>query len=313
MRFTALVVVVVAVASLFGVGCSSSSSNHSDLGGLPVGLPDGGAPDLATNPLVDARPYGSYVPSSYDGSKPYPLVILLHGFGATGALQNAYFGLDLAAEEKGFLLAYPDGTVNDGGQRFWDAAEACCRFASPAVDDVAYLNAVIDDMSARYRVDMTRIYFVGHSNGGFMSHRMACDAARRVAGIVSLAGTLDADDSRCMPADGVAILQVHGDADAVIQYAGASNIGRAYKGARDTVAAWATRNGCTGTLGATGQTLDLDTSLAGAETAVERYSTCARGAVELWTIRGGSHTPSFGHPVWANSLFDWLSAFKKAQ
>jgi len=301
MRTAALALVL-----LLPVACSNSGSSNGnpDLAGA------GGAADLA-NPLVDARPYQSYVPPSYDGSKPYPLIVLLHGFGVTGATQNAYFGLSDTADERGFLLAYPDGTPNANNQRFWDAWQSCCRFNSPAVDDVAYLNAVIDDMSARYRVDASRVYFVGHSNGGFMSHRMACDASKRVAGIVSLAGTTDVDDSKCAPTDGVAILQVHGDADAVIKYLGGDNYGFAYKGARDTVDRWGVRNGCSGTLTATGATIDLEMNLAGAETTVDKYTTCARGAVELWTIRGGSHLPIFVQPDWGRRIYDWLYAFKK--
>ena len=88
----------------------------------------------------------------------------------------------------GFLYAFPDGTRDRLGNRFWNASDACCDLFQSGVDDVAYLTAVIDDMSARFHVDAKRIHLVGHSNGGFMSHRYACDRAERVAAFVSLAG-----------------------------------------------------------------------------------------------------------------------------
>src|SRR5437016_4268465 len=122
--------------------------------------------------LIVARPYDSNIPAAYHG-QPTPLLILLHGFGQNGFVQNAYFGLNQLSEDKGFLLAFPDGTRSSQGQRFWNATDACCDLDGSGVDDVAYLNAVIDDMERLYNVDKKRVYLTGHSNGGFMSHRMA--------------------------------------------------------------------------------------------------------------------------------------------
>jgi len=50
------------------------------------------------------------VPPGYDGAKPAPLVVLLHGYGGTAAIQDGYFKLSDEADAKGFLLALPDGT-----------------------------------------------------------------------------------------------------------------------------------------------------------------------------------------------------------
>ena len=133
------------------------------------------------NPLIDARPYDFQVPGNYDPSKPMPLVILLHGYSVTGFLEDAVFGLGRIADAKGFLFAYPNGTKDKGGNHFWNATDACCNFDGSTVDDVTYLDAVIDDMSARYNVDSKRVYVTGHSNGGYMAHRYACDRASRVA------------------------------------------------------------------------------------------------------------------------------------
>jgi polyhydroxybutyrate depolymerase len=259
------------------------------------------------NPLIVARPYDADIPAGIDKSKPAPLIVLVHGYGANGFVQDAYFGFAQLADARGVYVAHPDGTTDSGGSKFWNADDACCDFGQTGVDDVAYLNAVVDDMQANYNIDAKRIFFVGHSNGAFMSHRMACDAAGRIAGIVALAGDVWKDASLCKPSAPVAVLQVHGDMDTMVPYDG----GGLEPGAKQSVATWAGKDGCSGDLTDTGMTLDLDSGLAGSETAISKY-TCASGAAELWTIHGGQHLPAFRLPDWGNDVFDWLMAHPKS-
>jgi polyhydroxybutyrate depolymerase len=257
---------------------------------------------------IASRPYKSLVPSHYDATTPTPLVILLHGFGASGALQEDYFHLSALAESRTFLYAYPDGLQDPLGLRYWNAMEWCCDFFKSGVDDVGYIRAVIADMSKKYNVDKQRIFIIGHSNGGFMAHRMACELADTVAGIVSLAGAQWTDPTRCLPSQPVAIAQIHGNLDAVISYNGSAN----YPSAHQTVDIWANRNRCTGALTYGGDNLDLDALLPGAETRVERYTGCpAEGPVELWTIQGGSHIPTLSK-YFTGAVYDFLMAHPKA-
>ncbi len=267
-------------------------------------------PDWAT--LVNDRPYGFKVPSDYDAAKPTPLVILLHAYGATGATQDSYFKLGNLADAKTFLFAYPDGTLDSQQKRFWNADDACCDFFNTGIDDVAYARAILDDVSSRYNVDPKRIFIVGHSSGGFMAHRLACELSSRVAGIVSLAGAVWNDAAKCQPSAPVAVLEVHGDADQTVLYVGGqlATTVQPYPGARTTVATWAQKNGCSGDLAPTGQMLDLDTTLLGAETKVEAASGCTAGAVELWTIQGGAHIPTL-QSSWAETIYGFLAAHPK--
>lgn len=258
------------------------------------------------SPLIAARPYDIDVPAGYDGETALPLIVLLHGYGATGFIQDALFGFNQLADDRQVLVAHPDGTLDQSGKHFWNATDACCDMNHTGVDDVAYLNAVVDDVEQTFNVDAKRVFFVGHSNGAFMSHRMACDAAGRVAGIVALAGDVWKDASKCNPSGPVAVLQVHGDADDTVPYDGTP----AEPSAPDSIATWAMKNGCTGGLQPTGDTLDLDSSLAGNETEVARWS-CSAGAAELWTIHGGQHVPAFNLPDWGNDVFDWLMQHPK--
>jgi len=273
----------------------------------PMATPDVPAASAA---LVEARPYGIRVPGVYDGSRAVPLVMVLHGYGAAGLPQSVYFGLPNLANREGFLLAYPDGTVDGVGRRFWRASRACCDFGNTGVDDVAYLNAVLDDVTARYRVDPDRIYLVGHSNGGFMAHRMACSASSRIAAIVSLAGATGVDDDYpCTPTSAVSVLQIHGTTDATVQYTGGMLVPGAmysYPSARASVERWRTLSQC-GAFADEAQRLDLDTMVMGPETVVSRAANCTHGAVELWTMEGSPHIPPIGS-TFANEVWRFLQA-----
>lgn len=305
MRGMACCLLLAACAADPGAGGGTSTGTATGTG---TGTGTGTTP--ITPPEVEARPYNLHVPDSYDGTRAYPLVVLLHGYGASGLLQEAYFGLTRVADNAGFLYATPDGTLDATGKRFWNATDACCDFGGKGIDDVAYVNAIIDDVSQRYSVDAKRVYLVGHSNGGFMSNRLACDLSARIAAIVSLAGAQFSDISRCQPEQPVAVLQVHGDLDQTVYYIGGMFFGKSYLSAADTVGGWAMLNGCDASPSVAGD-LDVEPTILGNETKVERYGGCrAGGAAELWTIRGGSHIPKLV-PGWGELVWGFLSAHPK--
>jgi polyhydroxybutyrate depolymerase len=227
-------------------------------------------------------------------------------------LQSLYFGLEPLAEKYGFLYAHPDGTLDSSGKRFWNATDACCVFDGADVDDSAYLTGLIDEIGARYNVDPKRVFFLGHSNGGFMSHRMACDHADRIAAIASLAGANFSDSSKCQPNEPVSVLQIHGTADDTILYEGGVIGGASYPGAVQTVEQWATLNGCDLAPQDIAPALDLDEKLPGDETTVSRYAqNCQAGSVvELWTIQGGAHLPQLS-PNFGPRVIEFLLAHPK--
>ncbi len=273
-------------------------------------VPGTDTPDASA--ILASRPYALHVPSGYDATKPTPLVVMFHGYSASGALEEAYFGLTATSDANTFLYAYGNGTLDKVQNRFWNATDACCDLYGMPVDDVAYFDAIVQDVNAKYHVDQKRIYAIGHSNGGFMSHRLACDRSSVVAAIVSLAGAQWNDPAKCKPDHPVSILEVHGNADATIVYTGGKTMEGTYPAAATTVADWAQQNGCTGPLATTGQTLDLDSTLSGNETQVQAYGGCPGGAdVQLWTIKGGSHIPNLVTPAWGNEVWAFLSAHAK--
>lgn len=312
-----------AEAAASGSGTTAGSSGSG--GGATTGAGGGATTGTGTGsggaPIGGDRPVDVYVPASHDPATPAPLVILLHGYTATGAIQEAYFKLEAEAEARGFLYAHPDGTKENSANayQFWNATEACCNFFGSTVDDSAYLRLVIDDIKAAYNVDPKRVFVLGHSNGGFMSYRMACDHADAIAAIASLAGATWNDAADCAPSEPVAVLQIHGTADATVAFDGGQFFpgGPTYPSAQGSAERWAAIGGCSMVTTA-GASLDLENSLPAdamlppEETTVTIWSDgCDPGGhAELWTIEGGSHIPGLT-PDFPTKVIDFLFAHPK--
>ena len=274
------------------VACGSSDNGGSD--------PDAPPGGVRNKIYGGARPAELKTPTTLTEGKQYPLVVLLHGYGANGFVQTAYFGVGtLPTEDKALLIA-PDGTEDTSGKQFWNADSQCCDFGHTNVDDVAYIGGLIDAISAEWPVDKKQVFVLGHSNGGYMAYRMACERADVIAAIGSLAGNASSTPSACNPSAKVNVVHMHGTTDATVPYSGAT----------PSVDQWATKNGC-GTTRTETTTIDLDSSVAGAETHVKPTAGCPdNGAVELWTMEGSSHIPTM-NAMFATTILDWFVAHKR--
>jgi polyhydroxybutyrate depolymerase len=259
---------------------------------------------MTADELVKSRPYKLVVPGTSQTAA-MPLVVLLHGYGSNGEGHDGYFGLSAVTKSRGVMLAIPNGTRDHKGLLYWNASEACCDFDKVPVDDVAYLDAIVEDVAKQQKLDRSRVYVIGHSNGGFMAHRWACERSSKIAAIVALAGVPWADAARC-EGKGVSVLQVHGDADQVIAYAGGKSFGNGepYPSAESAVEMWAARDGCKDRHSA-GPAVDFDLAVPGPETSREAY-TCPTGVdVILWHMHGSTHVPRLD-ARFANAALDFL-------
>lgn len=256
---------------------------------------------------VDGRPYALSIPLNVSAANPLPLVILLHGYGAIGESEDAFvlpFSKDLSARP--FFYAMPNGSVDKVSKRFWNGTDACCDYGKLEVDDVAYLRRVIADVKSKHPVDPRRVFVIGHSNGGFMALRMACDASDVVTGAVSLNGAVWLDPTRCTPGRPLSVLVTHGTADEVIRFNGGSTRAAGYPSAPASITTLARRNGCTGAREAVGRSDFIGDSEN--ETTREAFTGCPQtGRAELWSVEGGSHIPAMKE-AWRRAVIDWLNA-----
>ncbi len=180
---------------------------------FPVGdserdLPFGGLP----------RRYLVHVPPGYDGSTPVPLVVDIHGFGSNANQQRGISGMRALSDARGFLVVYPDGWENA-----WNA-NICCGNAD--LDDVGFIRAVVAAVAAEANIDPRRVYVAGLSNGGAMSHRLACDAADLFAAAAPMAFPLAYQPATgCQPSRSIPVLTVMGLTDMLVQQRRQAEVG----------------------------------------------------------------------------------------
>ena len=243
-----------------------------------------------------------------------PLIVSLHGYGGNSADHTTYVPLHERVNTDGFALLLPNGTLDSGGNQFWNPTDRCCDGGKSGEDDVAYLTELV--ASAKKVKDFGPVYFFGYSNGGFMAHHMACKGLPGLRAVASLAGTSYVEDTSCDGAPPVSVLHIHGTEDAVIPFEGDESdpdpkgeSERAfYAGAQDMVMRWSQRAVCEWPEHPQPYaTLDLDQYVAGSETQAFRLeSGCADGInIELWVGEGSSHSPGYGD-AFANALLGWL-------
>jgi polyhydroxybutyrate depolymerase len=293
--------------------CTTSSPPSTPAGGSPSpsdgAHQDGTAETISVN--VDKRPFSLHIPASYHKGSAVPLVILLHGYTASGEQQEGYMKFTPESDKRGFLYAFPDGTIDPMNNRFWNATDACCDLYGSKVDDSTYITDIIKSLEKDYTVDTAKVYLVGHSNGAFMDYRMACDHADLITAIAPLNGAMWLDTSKCKPANPVSVLDIRSTSDETINYQGGAIIGHKYPSAAVTEADWLAFDHC-GKAATAGKPLDLDTNLPGAETSVAIHASgCAGGStVEVWTINGGTHIPAF-NDNYAGDVMDVLLNWTK--
>jgi len=258
------------------------------------------------------RPYRIVLPDASMSSAGYPVIIYLHGYTSSSLAVERFMGLTSAAKSKGVISIFPEGTIDAWGATFWNATPACCNFFDSKVNDSEYLRNLIDEISAKYLIDKRRIYLAGHSNGGFMANRMACEHSDQIAAIVSVAGAIFSDVKDCKATQPVSVLQVHGIQDPVITYESGNLNGQPYPSANQTVKSWAKINGCKVGPIKSKKNLGIEKSSKNLETSVLTFSKCKEStSVQLWSMSGVGHTPKFNETFSQKALQFLLDHPKK--
>jgi polyhydroxybutyrate depolymerase len=207
-----------------------------------------------------------HVPSSYDPSKKTPLVINLHGRTGNAMSQEVISHSIAKSNSAGFVVLHPEAW---GSPTSWNAGGGCCDPAySNNIDDSGFVAKLIDEAKTRLCLDEDRVYVMGLSNGGYLSHRIACELSDRVAAIGDVAGGLSLQT--CAPTRAMPMWKTHGDADPLVMYSFGEQ----------SIAFWKAKNKCTTTT----QTFQ------NGDTTCIKHGGCTNGAdIVFCTVAGGGH------------------------
>lgn len=265
-------------------GCKNGSDAGSGTGPIPVI----GGVEYVRKVTVGGREhsYLMYVPATRVGDSNVPLVVSLHGGGSNAVEQEAFTRLRVKAVSADFAVLTPNGY-----QTAWNAGSCCAPATTVGIDHVAVIRAMLDDASELIDVDPDRVFALGHSNGGMMAWRLACELSDRVAAIASTAAVmmdrnLDTGTQvfTCAPGRPVPVLGIFGLADRCTPYEGGPSAGVAggtRAPASDTIEFWRENNGCSAL---------LPTRYTSGAASCTTYNFCQGGAnVQLCTIEGAGH------------------------
>jgi len=238
------------------------------------------------------RSYLVHIPPGGDAIGPLPVVLAFHGGRSNAEGMVRFCGLNPVADEAGFVVVYPNGTGPQPHLLSWDAG-ICCNDHPPdhpPADEIGFVSAMLDDLSARLPVDLSRVYATGMSNGGMLSYRLAAELSERIAAIASIGGTMGTEC--CTPSRPVPILHMHGTEDYFVPLEGGrgkrSPSRTEFFSVAHTLDCWKAANRC--------DTAPLRTefpALVDDGTSVWRevFPPGDAGAViELYIIEGGGHT-----------------------
>ncbi|MCD6298784.1 MAG: dienelactone hydrolase family protein [Deltaproteobacteria bacterium] len=236
------------------------------------------------------RSYIVYRPMLSD-TKDLPLMIVLHGGMGNAEYMEKMTGMNEVADTGKFIVAYPNGI---GGRfrfmknrRTWNAGRCCGQAVKKNVDDVLFIEKLIEDIDSKFSIDTRRVYVTGMSNGAMMAYRLACEIPDKIAAIIPVSGTLAVDN--CDGAKDVPVLHIHGDRDKNVPIAGGkgekSVAGVAHRSLPDTIKLIIRSRQC---LAPEQRTLNGGIR-------VSSYR-CNNGApVKLLIIKGGEHAWPGGH------------------
>lgn len=178
---------------------------------------------VAKTTMVDTidRQYYVYVPPTYDGTEPIPVVFCFHGF-SSNAIQHMWTSqFNVVADTGHFLVVYPQGelatnvTSLPAGLPSESFGFNVGQIIVSDNDELAFFDTMLDELKEDFNLDSTRVYSSGYSNGGWMTCYLACNRPEQIAAIAPLAGIIDCGRTEVIP---TAIF--HGNDDAVVAYPG---------------------------------------------------------------------------------------------
>ena len=170
------------------------------------------------------RYYFLYRPENLNLSESIPVLFALHGYGSTARNHLYYTNYAPMADNNNFIVVYPQGfpmrTVLASSNSHWNVGGWTI---GSDVNDVDFIDSVINLISKKIPIDEDRIYSSGMSNGGFMSYHLVCNLSNKIAAIASVTGSMTPETYEdCNPSHPTPVLQIHGLQDVTVPYSGLS-------------------------------------------------------------------------------------------
>jgi polyhydroxybutyrate depolymerase len=151
-----------------------------------------------------------------------PLVLVCHGYGGTAQGIMDYSEFNALAEEFGFAVCYPQGTLDGFNTTFFNVGYDFQT--NETVNDVAFVEDLVDSLQAMYSLSGQDVFCTGMSNGGDFSYMLACQASQTFKGVAPVAGMILQDImDNCNPVNEVSIFEIHGTQDNVTYWQGDPN------------------------------------------------------------------------------------------
>ena len=183
-------------------------------------LLDPGSAGVHSQTIVTGGLIRYYDWAAPDGNQPRPVLLAFHGLGGNATEFRENSELLKPALDAGYVLAFPQAS-NEAGRGWSMGCDNCTDGDRLGISDVAYVDAVLDDLAKRTTIDRTRVYVTGFSMGGWFSYAMACQRSSMVKAIVPVGGLMPRPVAAlCTPTQPIGAMVIFGDQDPTQPYAG---------------------------------------------------------------------------------------------
>ena len=230
---------------------------------------------------MQPRTYYLRIPAQYSAATSVPLLLALHSRTMSAKTILTDSQILSSAESLNFIVAGLNGAVHESASS-WNAGKCCTNATTYEENDLLFASTVIDFVTSKYSIDKSRVWVMGHSNGGMMAYRLACDLSEKVTAIAVVTGAL-VDDS-CTPTKPVSTLHIHGNLDPTVPFHGGGKFET--PSIFHSVQEMANKNSCTGSPKESSDAIEeryIWTCASGVETQLVNYQENSHGWEDGYT------------------------------
>lgn len=248
------------------------------------------------------RTFFVYIPEKNYKNNARPVIFNLHGGFGNGEQQCDMSNMMKVADKYGFIVVCPDGTNDPNGGPlsknilYWNDGQIGTPAELNNVDDVGFIEAIIEYLDSEFNINKKKIYSTGISNGAILSFKLACEIPDKITAIAPVAGSMCNLTKECNPSRSVPVMMFNGKEDTNIPYEGGLGSGFAkytFPPVLDSVNFWVRINKLSVEPSDTGKIGNATYTIYGKKNEAQ---------IILWTLEDGAHTWPSGNPVLGERL-----------